>query len=213
MFDGIIFDVDGTLWDSRQQVVRGWSEAKRELVGYPLNASFEEMTSWFGLPMTDIAKRMFPEFDDETAIQYGNQCFVREVEYLRRDPGRLFTGVREMLAELAQKYPLYIVSNCQTGYIEVLLESGNLTEFFSGHLCFEDTMQTKDKNIRILMEQYNIKDTIYIGDTQGDLDSCQKAGIPFLFAEYGFGTVREECPHVGSAADIPRMIYELDTKA
>lgn len=210
MFDGIIFDVDGTLWDSRRQVVCGWSEAKRELVGYPLDASFEEVTSWFGRSMTDIAELMFREFDSKTAIEYGNKCFLSEIKYLQKHPGEIFDGVREMLETLAEKYPLYIVSNCQSGYIEILLESGGLTDLFNGYLCFEDTMLPKDRTIRILMEKYGIKNTVYIGDTQGDCDACKAADVPFVFVEYGFGTVSDECPHAKSVEDIPRVILELD---
>lgn len=206
MFDSIIFDVDGTLWDSRKQVVRAWSEAKRELVGYPLSQTFEEMSGWFGSPMPEIAMLMFPEFDRDTAIAYGNQCFQKEITYLKKNPGELFPGVKQMLAKLSETYPLYIVSNCQLGYIDVLLESGNLTDFISGHLCYEDTMQPKDKTIRILMKKYNLKNTIYIGDTVGDWESCQKADIPFLFAEYGFGSLSETCPRVKSIAEIPHAV-------
>mgnify|MGYP000700414525 CR=1 FL=1 len=40
-----------------------------------------------------------------------------------------------------------------------------------------------------LMEKNNLTSPVYVGDTQGDADSCKKAGIPFIFAEYGFGEV------------------------
>ena len=35
----------------------------------------------------------------------------------------------------------------------------------------------------------NLSDPVYIGDTIGDFNACQKAGVPFIFAEYGFGQV------------------------
>jgi phosphoglycolate phosphatase len=37
------------------------------------------------------------------------------------------------------------------------------------------------------MEQQGITSAIYIGDTQGDLEAARQAGIPFIFAAYGFG--------------------------
>lgn len=39
------------------------------------------------------------------------------------------------------------------------------------------------------MERNGLRDVVYVGDTQGDADACRDAGVPFVFAEYGFGDV------------------------
>ena len=93
--------------------------------------------------------------------------------------------------ELAKKYPLYIVSNCQVGYIETFLETMDLKEIF---LDFEDYGRTglpKGRNIQILMERAQLDDAVYVGDTQGDYEATVLAQIPFIFAQYGFGEVKE----------------------
>ena len=41
------------------------------------------------------------------------------------------------------------------------------------------------------MSEHGITDAVYIGDTQGDADACKEADVPFVFAEYGFGSVKE----------------------
>ena len=112
-----------------------------------------------------------------------------ELEYLKEVPGVLFPKVRETLVELSKRYPLYIVSNCQVGYIETFLETMNMKEIF---LDFEDYGRTglpKGENIKILMKRAKLDEAIYVGDTQGDYDATLVAGIPFIFAEYGFGQV------------------------
>ena len=55
--------------------------------------------------------------------------------------------------------------------------------------CSGRTSLPKGKNIRLLMERNNLKDAIYIGDTQKDKEACEDAQIPFIYATYGFGTV------------------------
>ena len=41
------------------------------------------------------------------------------------------------------------------------------------------------------MERNCLKNPVYVGDTQGDYEACQKAGVPFIFAEYGFGATKD----------------------
>ena len=90
---------------------------------------------------------------------------------------------------LAEKYPLFIVSNCQCGYIEVLLKTTGLGPYIKDHLCFGETQVSKGETMRMLVERNNLKSPVYIGDTQGDADACKAADVPFIFAEYGFGEV------------------------
>ena len=60
--------------------------------------------------------------------------------------------------------------------------------FRSDFECFGNTGLSKGENIRLLMERAQITDAVYVGDTKGDADACTFAGIPFIFAEYGFGS-------------------------
>lgn len=209
MLDGIIFDVDGTLWDARKQVGEAWFEAKYNMTGERTAWSFEKLTGMFGRPMSDICLALFPDYPEEKAMEYGEQCFDAELEHLRGNPGILFDGVREMLAELKRSYPLYIVSNCQCGYIEVLLESSNLGEFFSDFLCYGETRTSKGQTIRTLMKRNGLENVIYIGDTQGDADACAEADVPFLFVEYGFGSVENTYPTAKTVQDIPTVVAQM----
>ena len=64
------------------------------------------------------------------------------------------------------------------------LHIGHLIE---GHMCFGDTGTDKGTTIRILMERHHIASAVYIGDTQGDFEASRNAGIPFVWASFGFG--------------------------
>ena len=57
----------------------------------------------------------------------------------------------------------------------------------------------KADNIRQIIRDYNLKTPVYVGDTLGDFNATKDAGIPFVFASYGFGQVSSpdytiQCP-------------------
>lgn len=189
MNTALIFDIDGTLWDSRRPVAIAWNQAILDETGTDRGLNAENIRCLFGKPMDEIAASLFPEEPKERQLALGELCFARENEYLAKDPGTLFPGVRETLEKLAERYPLYIVSNCQSGYIDVFLSGTRLAPLFKGHLCFGDTGLSKGQTIRRLMERYGITNAVYVGDTKGDADACTEAQIPMIYAAYGFGEV------------------------
>ena len=68
----------------------------------------------------------------------------------------------ETVRELSRKYKLFIVSNCQSGYIEAFLKNTGLGEYFADYTCPGDTGKLKGENIRIIMERNGIKEAIYV---------------------------------------------------
>ncbi len=187
--DGIIFDIDGTLWNSTDTVAESWNQAIAENSDLDLRIDGDMLKSLFGLPMNEIYEALFPELPLEEQNRLGNLCFDYENRLLETKPGVLYDGVKETLETLSKRIPLFIVSNCQCGYIDVLLKTTGLGTYIQDHLCFGDTHTSKGQTILKLMERNGIKDAVYVGDTLGDSRACTEAGIPFIFAEYGFGDV------------------------
>ena len=125
----------------------------------------------------------------EERTHLGDLCFEYENQLLAEEPCPVFDGVKETFQKLSKKHKLFIVSNCACGYIEVMLSTSGLDKYVTDTLCFGQTNTSKGKTIRTLMERNNLKDVVYVGDTQGDADACKEADVPFIFAEYGFGDV------------------------
>ena len=71
-----------------------------------------------------------------------------------------------------------------------MLKTTGLAPYIKDHLCFGETQTPKGDTIRTLVARNGLKAPVYVGDTQGDADACKAAGVPFIFAEYGFGDVR-----------------------
>ncbi|HBG8137819.1 TPA: HAD family hydrolase, partial [Clostridioides difficile] len=110
-------------------------------------------------------------------------------EYLSENGAKLFDDIENTLKLLSKKYKLFIVSNCQAGYIESFLKAHKLEQYFVDFECPGNTGLHKGENNKLIIERNKLKNPIYIGDTQGDANSAKFAGIPFIYAKYGFGNV------------------------
>lgn len=203
--DGIIFDVDGTLWDSTDSVAKSWTAAIQENSDLDLIIDAPLLNKVFGKTMDEIYDIIFPMLSQEERVRLGDLCFAYENKLLADEPCPLFDGVMDTFQQLSKKYNLYIVSNCQCGYIEVMLETSGLGEYVKDTLCFGQTNTPKGQTIRTLMERNGLQDVIYVGDTQGDADACLDADIPFIFAEYGFGDVPDAKTRIQNITDLITM--------
>ena len=123
--DGIIFDVDGTLWDTTDVLAVIWNDIlRREGVNVRLTA--QDLKNTFGLQIPEIGDRLLPDLSPEERRRIVTLCCLEQTPALEKTPGVLFDGIRETLQELKKRVPLYIVSNCETGYIETLIETCHL---------------------------------------------------------------------------------------
>lgn len=186
-YDGIIFDLDGTLWDSRESISQVWTQVLKNHDVGRTTVSVEDMTKTMGLVLSDIAKLLFPDLDDEYRNRLMDECGTKELEYLYNNGGNLFDKLEDTLEILSKKYKLYIVSNCQDGYIETFLHAHNMSKYFSDYECPGRSGLNKAENCKLIVKRNNLKNAVYVGDTQWDLDSAHEAGIPFVLADYGFG--------------------------
>ena len=202
--DSLIFDVDGTLWNSTPQVARSW---RRTIEAHGIDAGFitaERLTKEFGKTMDTIS--LFPDLPEHEAIDILRECCVRENDDLLSDKPPLYDGVAEVFKELKERgIPAGIVSNCQAGYIEVLLADTGLEPYVAGHLCLGDTGFAKARNIRILSDRLGLEHPAYIGDTMGDFTATKEAGLPFIFASYGFGSAPAPDYEIRSPLDILKL--------
>lgn len=190
MFDAIIFDLDGTLWDATDVICKTWNiilESHKNIRKEPITV--KELEGCMGLQLDKIGEKLFKNTSAEIRKTLMDKCCDLECEYLSKEGGKLFPDLETTLQELKEKYKLFIVSNCQCGYIESFFEGHNLSKYFNDILCAGDTGLSKGENNKIIIEKNNLKNPVYIGDTQGDKQSAIDAGIPFVYAEYGFGSV------------------------
>ena len=185
--DALVFDLDGTLWDTTSACAVGWNRVLRRHA-----IAFREITpadvrSVAGKPHTTCIREVFaslPEDQVRTLIEETPHEDNRMVQELG---GTLFPGVRVGLERLNATHPLYIVSNCQAGYVETFFEHTGLGDMFRDFECWGNTRRPKPDNLRELVRRNQLSAPVFVGDTEGDRLAAATCVVPFVHVGYGFG--------------------------
>ena len=205
--EALIFDIDGTLWDSRALVAEGYNIQLRAEGLEHLCVTAEDLKPLFGKVMTDIADVILESVPVPERYDVMERCMDTENRHLEQSPcDYAYPAIRQTMEVLKKKYRLFIVSNAQRGYPEVCMEKIGISDLIEGHLCFGDTGTSKGKTIRTLMERHGVESAIYIGDTQGDYEATVEAGVPFIWAAYGFGVPERWDARVDSFAQLAEIL-------
>lgn len=205
-WDSILFDLDGTLWDAVSAITDIWNEGirKDDAVKSPLTK--KDVRSIMGLNTKEIGAALFPYVSEEKQWDLMLQCSEAEQRLLPQRGGILYPDLEETLKDLSQKLPLFIVSNCDQGYIEAFLSYHKLTPYFTDHLCYGDTMMDKPHNICAMVKKHNCKTPVYVGDTQKDFLSATIAQTDFIHAAYGYGKVPESPYAINNLKELVTLI-------
>lgn len=202
MKPGIIFDMDGTLWDSSEGVAKSWTEIVNKEYDKERVITAEDIQGVMGRTMDKIADALFPEISKEERMSLLRKCCDYENEYLRIHGGKLYPALEDTFKALRENYDLYIVSNCQAGYIEAFLEHYGFGHYFKDIECYGNNDLPKNENICKIVERNSLEKAVYVGDIQGDYDATMAAGLPFIHAAYGFGTIAQETAKVNTFAEL-----------
>lgn len=213
MNKGIIFDLDGTLWDSSEQVSQAWNIVLDACDDVSVHMTAAKLRTLMGMTLNNIARILFAGVPEQRALEIIRKCCTQEQEYLQEHGGCVYSGLKETLSVLSEKYRLFIVSNCQEGYIETFLGFNKLDRYFSDSENAGRTKLTKGENIKLIIGRNNLRAAVYVGDTQWDYDAAKFAGIPFIHAKYGFGTAPEARYHANDIREIPLIADRLLEKA
>jgi phosphoglycolate phosphatase len=191
--DALIFDLDGTLWDSSASCAKGWNQALGGLGVKDRVITDQDIQSIMGLPKDQIFEKAFPETPLEKRALIADACYEREIAVLRSEGGALFPGVDPGLKRLAARYPLFIVSNCAQDYLDTFFEASGLRSLFRDTECYGATGKPKGDNIALLVRRNELGSPVYIGDTAGDQIAAQRARVPYYHVDYGFGEPQAAC--------------------
>ncbi|MGI5977388.1 MAG: HAD family hydrolase [Candidatus Limivicinus sp.] len=207
-FDGIIFDLDGTLWNSGAAVYESWRNTLLNTYGAESWPDLDDVIGIMGLVEKDIADRLFSSYGDRR-YEVCHRCIADEPAYLCTRGGEIYEGEEEMLRTLSGKYPLFIVSNCQDGYIESYLSYSGFGKYFKGIECEGHSGLKKAGNIRLICEKNGLKAPIYVGDTVLDEESAAEAGCPFIHAAYGFGGAKAPIAKIKCPGELAKILENI----
>ena len=204
--DGVFFDLDGTLWDSCGIVAKSWAGTLRGR-GLDWRPTAAELRGIMGMNFEQITAALFSRFGAR-APELCRACIDEENTLVASEGGLLYPGTGDMLAALSARLPLFIVSNCQDGYIQAFLENTGFGPFFRDFACEGMTGQGKAENLALLIERHGLRAPVYVGDTEGDERSARQAGCRFIHASYGFGAAAAPDAVIGSPAELCALLGE-----
>ena len=98
--DGIIFDLDGTLWDSTKEVSKTWTSIVSKYNLKRKEVSIEDLKPCMGKLLDEIAEILFPGIESKVQMKIINECCEYENEYLSKHGATLYDKLEETLREL-----------------------------------------------------------------------------------------------------------------
>lgn len=201
-FDSLVFDLDGTLWDTCAQCATAWNNVlTSEGIEYR-EVTAEDVRMVTGKPHEECIRLTFCDLTEGQVKRISEATMIEDNRVIEEQGGILYEGVIEGLNNLKNRYPLFIVSNCQSGYIETFLRLNQLESVFSDFECWGNTGLPKGKNLRSIIDRNQLLKPIMIGDAEGDEVAARECCIPFAYVSYGFGTCESPDLRFSSVANL-----------
>jgi phosphoglycolate phosphatase len=205
---GLIFDLDGTLVDSRQDLTNAINAMRTGYALPPL--TMEQVTSFIGNGARNLVRRAVANASvsvDEALAQF-KQHYAQHLT----DCTRCYPGVPETLAALvAAGYRCAVLTNKPAVATHAILRAFKLDALFNPVVGGDSTPVLKpDPHAFLLVaEQWQLPphEVLVVGDNDTDVDGAHHAGMPCAFARYGFGTRGAHTPSffLDSFSDLLRL--------
>jgi pyrophosphatase PpaX len=182
----VLFDLDGTLLDTKELILSSFRYATREVLGEALPD--EAVLSYIGIPLKDQAQIFAPGHVDEMLRVYREHNARVHDELIR-----YFEGTREMLDELrAEGRRLAVVTSKRNGLAVRGLTYFGLEGYFEFVIGSEDTTKHKPEPEPLLLGAERLgllpSDCVYVGDSPFDMQAARAAGIVAVGALWGMFT-------------------------
>jgi len=201
--DSIIFDLDGTLWDASGVTARGWNKVLEESTDIDTEISDDQVRAVSGLPFSECISKTFGTSTSSIDLNSLETLLDKaEKDAFQTENGILYSGVISGIKEISLNFRLFIVSNCQSWYLDEFWKQFGLKQYFEYGTCYGDENKSKHEMISALISSFSLTNPIYVGDTYGDAISASNAGVKFVHAEYGFGAVIDSVHSISTFTDL-----------
>lgn len=182
--------MDGTLWDGLNIYVESWNRGLKES-NISKTVSRDEIAAMVGWESQKVLDNLLPGYNTDHQQKVLEAVNGFPPVLLNELGGILYEGVKSGVAQLASKYQLFIVSNCAEGLIRLFTKWADIEQYVTDEIAHGVNSMPKHYNIKLLIEKYNLKSPVYVGDTAGDSEQSELAGVPFVFLSHGFGTTEK----------------------
>lgn len=211
----LIFDLDGTLMDTRRDIATAVNLMRRDYGLLPL--PLDTITGYIGDGITELVRRALSDRTNTDIAEATRICGMRYSEHIH-DETVLYPGVREGLEHLRNNgYAIAMVSNKPGDLCRVLLNYFGITNLFDSVLGGGDTQNLKPhpEPLLLAIRHTNARQagSWMIGDHKTDLEAARRAGLPSIFLTHGIGETGAEKPNVicHSFAEVTEFLVQQRT--
>ena len=204
--DSIVFDLDGTLWDTNEACALAWNRVVARNGIHFREITAGDVRGVVGQPHEACIRSVFAGLSERALGTLIQETMIEDNIAVAEQGGKLFEGVAEGLVRLAGQFPLFIVSNCQAGYIELFLELHGFADLFQDFECWGNTQQTKGENLAALIRRNRLVAPLMVGDTDGDFEAARENPATFVQVAWGFGPPIEGTLQAGRFEQLVEMI-------
>jgi phosphoglycolate phosphatase len=188
----ILFDLDGTLTDSRPGILSAIRHALRLLEVEP--ARDDELLWCVGPPLHEVFARLLPA-GETAAIERALSAYVERYDSIGHRENRVYAGVPAMLTTLRANRRLVVVTAKRQQIAERILELFELRPYFEGVFGTEQSGRFADKRrlVNHVVETLGLdrSETAIVGDRIHDIEAGRNNGIFTVGAAWGYGNAQE----------------------
>jgi phosphoglycolate phosphatase len=216
MISNIFFDLDGTLTDSKEGIIKCYQYALGKL-NYAYQSEILE-NSVIGPPLR-VTFRRFLNTNDEALIENAVAIYRERFSTIGLFENRVYAGIPEMLSALqTNSFKLYVVTSKPKIFTDRILEHFQLATWFAGIYGTElnGSFDNKADLITFILKQRNLhaEETVMVGDKKEDISAGKANGIRTIGVTYGYGTreeISDAAPNYicGSPAEIQKLIMGM----
>ncbi len=199
----VIFDLDGTLFETGSSVIPAVNDSLRDIGMETMDS--EDILFLLGERTPVFCEKVVGGRGDKYE-EFREKLWYYEHKYIG-EKGRLFDGTEDMLGDLKGKgFELAVCSNGSQEYIDYVLETTGIGGHF-GEKVSASKMESKEEAIERLIDKSENKTAVMVGDKDHDFSAAEDVGIPSIGVSYGYG-YEEEMDNADFVADSPSEIVE-----
>ncbi|OAN16135.1 HAD family hydrolase [Exiguobacterium undae] len=187
----ILFDIDGTLIDSTNQMTEAIHLAMEDMP-HLVKPSKASVQSSYGLAGNAFWRKAIPDAS-ENDIKEIRRKRHHHLEQTMQNQDVLFDGIRELLEQLTnQGHIVSTASNCGVHYLNLVLDSQNIRSYFTSPKCLESVNGKQKADILAAhREEFGEVDYLMVGDRSSDVEAARLQNMPVAICCFGFGTEQE----------------------
>ena len=195
MKSAVIFDMDGTLFQTNlilEPALEATFEVLRSQNLWTGDTPIDKYRDIMGATLPEVWQALCPNHSEEVR-KGSNALFHKQlIQLIKSGKGALYEQVEETLAQLHDKYHLYIASNGQVEYLKAIVEKYNLERFIENTYSIERIDSgNKSELVQLVKTENEIKRGFVVGDRASDIKAAKDSGLISIGVRFDFSQENE----------------------